>query len=111
MDTGGTSGSATRKADADLNAPLPVIGLHGTWGLGHDLWLTATAQFFSLSIDEYSGGLHDYRVGLVWQPKSWAGIGIRYDRFTVDVDVDTSGFDGALDWTYDGPIIFYSVNF
>jgi hypothetical protein len=112
VDTGGgTGGSATRKADADLNAPLPVIGLHGTWGLGHDLWLDATAQFFSLSIDEYDGSLQDYRVGLVWQPKSWAGVGVGYNRFTVDVDVDTSGFDGTLDWTYDGPIIFYSVNF
>jgi hypothetical protein len=111
VETGGTTGSAKRTADADLNAPLPVIGLHGTWGLGHDLWLNATAQFFSLSIDEYDGSLQDYRIGLVWQPKSWAGIGIGYDRFTVDVDVDTSGFDGALDWTYDGPIIFYSVNF
>ena len=112
VDTGGgTGGSATRKADADLNAPLPVVGLHGTWGLGHDLWLDATAQFFSLSIDEYDGSLQDYRVGLVWQPKSWAGVGIGYNRFTVDVDVDTSGFKGALDWTYDGPIIYYSVMF
>jgi hypothetical protein len=111
VDSGGTTGSATRKADADLNAPLPVIGLHGTWGLGHDLWLDATAQFFSLSINEYSGNLQDYRIGLIWQPKSWAGIGIGYNRFSVDVDVDTSGFDGALDWTYDGPIVYYSVNF
>ncbi len=108
---GGTGGSVTRKADADLNAPLPVIGLHGTWGLGHDLWLDATAQVFSLSIDEYDGSLLDYRIGLVWQPKSWAGIGIGYNRFAVDVDVDTSGFKGALDWTYDGPIIYYSVTF
>ncbi len=111
VDTGGATGSVKRTADADLNAPLPAIGLHGTWGLGHDLWLDATAQFFSLSIDEYSGGLQDYRIGLVWQPKSWAGIGIGYNRFTVDVDVDTSGFKGALDWTYDGPIIYYSVMF
>jgi hypothetical protein len=111
VESGGTSGSVSRKADADLNAPLPVIGLHGTWGLGHDLWLNATAQFFSLSIDEYSGGLQDYRIGLVWQPKSWVGVGIGYDRFTVDVDVDTSGFKGALDWTYQGPIIYYSVMF
>ena len=111
VDTGGTAGSGTRKADADLNAPLPVIGLHGTWGLGHNLWLDGTAQFFSLSIDEYDGSLQDYRIGLVWQPKSWAGIGIGYNRFAVDVDVDTSGFKGALDWTYQGPIIYYSVMF
>lgn len=111
VETQGGTESARRKADADLNAPLPVIGLHGTWGLGHDLWIDAMAQFFSLSIDEYDGGLQDYRIGLVWQPKSWVGIGVGFNRFTVDVDVDTSGFKGALDWTYDGPIIYYSVMF
>jgi len=111
VDTPGGTGSGTRTADADLNAPLPVLGLHGTLGVGHNLWLDATAQFFSLSIDEYSGNLQDYRVGLVWQPKSWVGIGVGYNLFSVDVDVDTSGFKGTLDWQYDGPIIYYSVMF
>jgi hypothetical protein len=111
VETDGGTGSGTRKGDADLDAPLPVIGLHGTWGLGHDLWLDAMAQVFSLSIDEYDGNLQDYRIGLMWQPKDWVGIGVGYNRFSVDVDVDTSGFDGTLDWTYDGPMIFYSVTF
>jgi len=111
VETPGGTGSGKRTADADLDAPLPVIGLHGTWGLGHDLWLDATAQFFSLSINQYSGNLQDYRVGLLWQPKSWVGIGVGYNVFKVDVDVDTSGFKGALDWKYDGPMIFYSVMF
>jgi len=39
-----------------------VIGLHGTWGSATTV-LDATAQFFSLSIDQYSGNLQDYRVG------------------------------------------------
>ena len=111
VETPGGTGSGKRSADADLDAPLPVIGLHGTWGLGYDLWLDATAQFFSLSIDQYSGNLQDYRVGLTWQPKSWVGVGVGYNVFKVDVDVDTSGFKGALDWKYDGPMIFYSVMF
>ena len=111
VETPGGTGSVKRSADADLDAPLPVIGLHGTWGLGYDLWLDATAQFFSLSIDQYSGNLQDYRVGLTWQPRSWVGVGIGYNVFKVDVDVDTSGFKGALDWKYDGPMIFYSVVF
>lgn len=109
--TPGGGGSRSRKADADLDAPLPVIGLHGMWGLGHNLWLDASAQLFSLSIDEYDGNLQDYRIGLIWQPKEWAGIGLGYNRFDVDVDVDTSGFKGSLDWQYDGPQIFYSVAF
>ncbi|HEX5649723.1 MAG TPA: hypothetical protein VFX69_08715 [Steroidobacteraceae bacterium] len=71
----------------------------------------AGRTFFALSIDQYDGSLRDYRVMSTWQPKPWAGIGIGYNGFTVDVDVDGGGFNASLDWTYDGPIIFYSASF
>ncbi len=96
---------------ASVAAPLPVIGLRGIWDLSHNFWLDATAQFFALSIDEYDGNLQDYRVLLTWQPKKWLGVGLGYNRFSIDVDVDASNFDGSLDWTYSGPMIFYSASF
>ena len=96
---------------ASVAAPLPVIGLRGIWDLSHNFWLDATAQFFALSIDEYDGNLQDYRVLLTWQPKKWLGIGLGYNKFSIDVDVDASNFDGSLDWTYSGPMIFYSASF
>jgi len=96
---------------ASVAAPLPVIGLRGIWDLSHNFWLDATAQFFALSIDEYDGNLQDYRVLVTWQPKKWLGIGLGYNHFSIDVDVDASDFDGSLDWTYSGPMIFYSAVF
>lgn len=96
---------------ASVAAPLPVIGLRGIWDLSHNFWLDATAQFFALSIDEYDGNLQDYRVLVTWQPKKWLGVGLGYNRFTLDVDVDKSNFNGSLDWTYSGPMIFYSASF
>jgi hypothetical protein len=96
---------------ASLDAPLPVIGLRGLWSLTHDFWFDASAQFFSLSINEYDGNLQDYRAFVTWQPRKWLGVGVGYERFTVDVDVDTDDFNGSLDWTYDGPMIFYNASF
>jgi len=96
---------------ASVAAPLPVIGLRGIWDLSHNFWLDATAQFFALSIDQYDGNLQDYRVLVTWQPKKWLGIGLGYNRFSIDVDVDASNFDGSLDWTYSGPMLFYSASF
>lgn len=110
-----TSSGGTLTADIDnsasVDAPLPVIGLRGMWNLSHNFWLDATAQFFALSIDDYDGNLQDYRLLLTWQPKKWAGVGVGYSRFSVDVDVDKTDFDGSLDWTYSGPIIYYSASF
>jgi hypothetical protein len=96
---------------ASVAAPLPVVGMRGIWDLSHNFWLDATAQFFALSIDEYDGNLQDYRVLVTWQPKKWLGIGLGYNHFSIDVDVDASNFDGSLDWTYSGPMIFYSASF
>ncbi|MGL6224719.1 MAG: hypothetical protein ACRC6L_14175 [Steroidobacteraceae bacterium] len=96
---------------ASVAAPLPVIGLRGIWDLSRNFWLDASAQFFALSIDDYDGNLQDYRVLVTWQPKKWLGIGLGYNQFSVDVEVDKSDFTGSLDWTYRGPMVFYSASF
>jgi len=107
----GGSLSGDVSESASLDAPLPVIGLRGLWSLTHDLWFEATAQYFALSIGDYDGNLQDYRASVTWQPRRWLGIGVGYERFTVDVDVDKDDFNGSLDWTYDGPMIFYNASF
>jgi hypothetical protein len=108
--SGGTL-TADIKEEGSVGAPLPVIGLRGLWQLPHHFWIDAQAQFFAISIDEYDGNLQDYKVMVNWQPKRWLGIGLGYNRFTVDVDVDADRFNGSLDWTYEGPMLSYSAVF
>jgi len=90
---------------------LPVFGLRGLWQLPHNFYIDASAQYFALSIDEYDGSVTDYKVVVTWQPKPWLGIGLGYNQFGVDVDVDADNFNGSLDWTYRGPMLFYSAVF
>ena len=71
----------------------------------------ANVQIFSLSYDVYDGRVIDSRIGVLWQPKDWVGVGIGYNRFDVDIDVEKNSFRGSLEWIYDGPQIFYSVSF
>jgi len=108
-----SSGTLTEDLDesASVDVPLPVIGVSGTWSLSHDFWLDASAQFFAMSIDEYDGYLQSYRASLTWQPKSWLGIGIGYSLFSTELDVENDDLDGALDWTYGGPMVFYRASF
>jgi hypothetical protein len=108
--SGGTL-AADIKEEGSVGAPLPVIGLRGLWQLPHHFWIDLQAQFFAISIDEYDGNLQDYKIMATWQPKKWLGIGLGYNRFTVDVDVDADRFNGSLDWTYEGPMLSYSAVF
>jgi hypothetical protein len=108
-DTGGGGGaSGTVGSKASVGAPLPVFGGSGLWRLGRSFYLNAQVQWFALSIDEYDGRILNYRADVVWQPRKWIGIGVGYDYFNVNLDVDTSKFSGSLDWTYQGPQIFFN---
>jgi hypothetical protein len=106
-------GSAERSISnsGDVDLPLPVIAVSGTWRLPHDFWISGQAQLFALEIGDYDGTLQDLTLAVTWQPKTWLGIGVGYNYFGVDVDVDKNSFKGNLDWVYDGPMIFYNASF
>jgi hypothetical protein len=38
-------------------------------------------------------------------------VGLGYNQFSVDVDVDGDKFNGSLDWKYRGPMLSYSAVF
>jgi hypothetical protein len=109
----GTGGPVTgrREKSGSVGAPLPVFGLRGTWLLGQTFSIDASGQFFSLTYGDIQGNIQDYRLLLNWQPKSWLGLGIGYDRFSIDVDVSSDNFRGKMDWSYDGPMVFYGISF
>ncbi|MCU0976504.1 MAG: hypothetical protein MUC71_09380 [Steroidobacteraceae bacterium] len=107
----GGGGTEERGGTASVDAPLPVIGLHGLWKIGGNFYLDGMAQFFALSIDEYDGNITNYRAALIWQPKKYVGLGVGYDYFKVDVDVEKDKFTGSMDWEYAGPQIFFNASF
>lgn len=108
----GTTGEIVNtERTGNIGAPLPVVGLRGTWVFAKTFSFDLSAQYFSLSYGDYDGNIQDYRALLNWQPKRWLGIGIGYDLFSLDVDLDSHDFNGNVDWRYKGPMIFYSASF
>lgn len=107
----GGPGAVSHSGTAKLNAPLPVLGLHGRWALPYDLVADLSGRWFYLSVNQYSGSLQDYMGILTWQPKAWLGIGVGYDWFLAHGDVNQSDFKGSLDWNFNGPMIFYRASF
>lgn len=107
----GASGTREASDSAKLNAPLPVVGVRGLWRIHRNFWLDGAAQYFALQYDIYDGSILDTRIGVLWQPNKWLGIGLGYNRFDVDVELDDNDFRGKLEWVYDGPQLFYNVSF
>jgi hypothetical protein len=99
------------KKEGSVGLPLPVFGGHYLWRMGGDFWLDASAQWFGLTIDQYSGSIWDLKLDALWQPSKWVGLGVGYDRFKIDVNANTDKFNGKLNWEYSGPRIFYAIHF
>lgn len=99
------------KKEGSVGAPLPVFGGRALWHMGGDFWLDASGQWFALSIDQYDGSVTDLRAAAIWQPSKWVGVGLGYNRFKIDVNVDQDKFRGNLNWAYSGPQLFYTVHF
>lgn len=108
---GGGGGTVEIGGPASVDAPLPVIGVHGLWRVGGDFYVDAHAQYFALSFDDFDGSITNYRAAFIWQPKKYIGVGLGYDSFTIDVDVEKDRFTGSMDWTYSGPQAFFNVSF
>jgi hypothetical protein len=111
VDTTGGSGGAELGGKASVGAPLPVFGGHGLWHLGKNFYADAQVQWFALSMGGYDGSILNYRGAVYWQPKKWGGIGVGYDSFNVDLKVKKDKFTGKMDWTYQGPQLFFNFTF
>jgi hypothetical protein len=107
----GGGGTQTIGGPASVDLPLPVIGAHGLWRMGQNFYLDGHVQYFALSIDNVDGSILNYRAAVLWQPKKYVGIGVGYDSFNIDVDLNKPRFNGTMDWTYSGPQIFYNIAF
>ena len=107
----GGGGTVSLGGPAKVDAPLPVVGAHGMWRMSGNFYFDAQAQFFKLSFDGYDGNIVNYRAAFTWQPKRSVGIGLGYDNFTIDMDVDKANFEGSMDWTYSGPQAFFNLSF
>jgi len=110
VEEGGTNTRDVRR-DGGFDVPLPVLGLRGQWVFPYNLSLDVSGQYFTASINEYDGDLQNYRATVTWQPHKWIGLGLGYDWFSADLDVDASKFNGNANWTFSGPMIYYSVSF
>jgi len=111
--SGGGGGTATQNISesGSTNAPLPMLGMRGTWKLPHDFYVTGLAQYFYVDYGDYQGSLSDLKLNVVWQATPRFGVGLGYNDFRFRLDIDKRLFDGRLRWDYGGAMAFATVLF
>jgi hypothetical protein len=96
---------------SSVPAPLPVLGFRGDWAVSPHVYLDAAAQVFAVSYQGIDGNWSELRAGATWMFSDHFGIGVGYDRFVTHVDLSKAGFNGRLNFGYQGLLLYLKGGF
>lgn len=93
---------------AKVLAPVPNIGLRYVYAPHYRWSFAARAEWFSLTIGDYSGTLWNLAPAIAFQINDYFGIGASYKYFKADLNINRPKWQGATNLLYQGPIL--SIN-
>ena len=96
---------------ADVLAPLPTIGLFGSWEIVNDLTLNARIDFMSLGIGDYDGRLFNAQANLTYRIFDNIGVGVGYRYVDYRLDVEKDDWVGRAEYAFNGPQVFLQAGF
>ena len=99
------------EAGGGLTAPLPVIGLRGEYRFTDKWAFRASGELFGLEYEAFDGSLIDLYAGIDYRLFEHVAIGAALNSVKLDVDVSDNDLIGALDWQYDGVLLFFKFDF
>ena len=105
----GASGIGSQQADA--LAPLPTVGIYGSYALSPRWLLSGRVDYFSLDYDEYDGSLVNTQVGIDYRFTRHFGIGLGYRYIDYDLTVTKPRFNGGVEYKFSGPMLYLVGSF
>jgi len=98
-----------KEASGSANAPVPAIGFDWTWQMAGSHFLEVGGQYFQYSISGYNGNIQNYTVHYIFQPWKNVGLGFGWNTFITAVNVESTHFNGRLQYQYGGLQVFVKV--
>ena len=105
----GNGQSARRSVSGE--APLPNLGAWYRYSISPRWAFRARYDLLDASVGDYDGLLMNAAVGLNYKLLENFGIGVAYNYFELDVEVDRSSWRGKVETIYDGAYIYASAYF
>lgn len=105
------AGANVAKRTGDALAPLPTVGLYGSYALTPRWLLSGRADFFSFSYHDYDGSLINLVAGVDYRFTRNFGIGLGYRYVDYDLDVTKSSFSGNVQYEFSGPVLYLAGSF
>ena len=87
-------------------APLPVLGFRGQYDFSEKWSFYADAEIFFFEYGDVDGSLYDVYAGLDYSFSEHVALGIGINSVKMDLGVSKTDLSGALDWQYEGALLF-----
>ena len=109
--TGVLGGTGFQREARDALAPLPTIGLYGTYAVSPQFLVRGRVDYLSLKYNDYDGSLVNWMVAVDWRFHKNVAVGIGYRYVDYELEADKSDFRGEVQYTFKGPTLFVNVGF
>ena len=111
---GSLSTQAQGTEGGNLLAPLPVLSIYGGFALNEQWSVGARLDMFSLTYQQYHGGIQVLGLNLLYQPFRHVGFGVGYTGLFLNFQADSTGlgsFQGKLNQNIQGPSFYLTASF
>jgi hypothetical protein len=96
---------------ADTLAPLPTIGVYGSYAFTPRWMLSGRVDYFSMNSDDYDGSLVSVVAAVDYRFARNFGVGLGYRYVDYDLDVARSSFTGGVKYQFGGPMLYLIGSF
>jgi hypothetical protein len=96
----------------DVTAPLPVLGVRGEYRATDRIALRGAIQWFGIDTGDVGGRLVDTYIGADYTFGERFAVGLALNDVSLSVEAtDDTGWNGELDWGYDGVLLYFKTDF
>ncbi len=89
-------GSEFSRETASASVPLPNLGIWYMYSWSPKWVVTTRWDWLDVTYEEFSGNMYDLSVGVNYQMSDRFGIGLAFNAFRLDVQVDGTNWRGGL---------------
>jgi len=95
----------------DVLAPIPTVGLFGSFEPIPRVIVGGKADYFGLGIDDYDGSILNLQASAQYRIMDNVGIGVAYRYVDYDLDVEKDTYVASFDYNFWGPSFFIEIGF
>ena len=107
----GTNTGINKSSNFKFTAPLPDLGLWGSYVLSKRFALSADVSYLALTIDGTNGRILSYNIQFLYKLLSRLDVSLGFTGLNFKVTKTIQEAEGSFKWGYNGPSLSLSFSF